>query len=614
MTFPSIPCLRRRAAFGLLALASLHAHAGIALPPTILTVGNTGNCDHATIAAAIAAAPGAGETVIRISNNVAHDDQALLVIDKNIELRGGYPGCDFAPADPDARTTIRGNGVDTVVNVFSNGTPRNVTLRNLVIREGGSNDTLNERGGGVRVGGPMHVEIRNSLVGDNESFLGAGVYIEGGDASLLLDDNTIIGLASGLPGNRAIDAGVIDARGGGISCVSADIEIFDARIRGNTSESDGGGIHSQACVITITPRPAYVEGSGGADGFVTFFENAAGRDGGAIYADDGLINWYSAEPGGHFAGRATGNTAANSGGAFYLTDTAMQFTAQWVRVEGNSAVNLGGALYASDDASFTLRGTSGMQCSYETCPAIIDSNVGSGNLNTNGGALYATSGARVNISQAVLAGNIGFAGSAILASSEGTAVTLRHVLVHRNLLTQAANLDSPISLFGGADIDMIHVSMYANLRPGGLLVVPALSSVLVSGMQTSAQIWNSVFTDDGDVAVRAFGGAGAEGECLLGHEDDSVSGMTIGDPDYQAPTSNPPDFEPSSGSDAIDRCDTIETFPMSPLPDLTGRPRPVDIPGVDGGDGDWDMGAQEAFFLVDADIFSDGFEAPLPEN
>ena len=75
------------AACALLPLSVLHA--GIALPPLVLTVGNTGNCDHNTIQVAIDAAPESGNTVIRVSNNVGHTDQELFSVDKNIELRGG---------------------------------------------------------------------------------------------------------------------------------------------------------------------------------------------------------------------------------------------------------------------------------------------------------------------------------------------------------------------------------------------------------------------------------------------------------------------------------------------------------------------------------------------
>ncbi len=610
------PCrsnpLHRAAAILILCIAAAPTVAGILPPPTILTVGNTGNCDHNTIEAAINAAPAAGNTIIRISNNVGHINQALSILNKNIELRGGYPGCDLAPGDPNARTTIRGNGGDSVVFVNAVGDARTVILRNLVIREGGSSDVMSERGGGLRMQGSTRVEVRNSLISDNESHEGAGIHISGSNAQLLLDNGTIIGAASGIAGNRAMENGAAVVRGGGIYCNAADIDIIDARIRGNSSESDGGGIYSNACVITITPRPDFVEGTNGANGFVTFFENSAGRNGGAIFAANGLITWLSAVPGGNFGGRATGNTAANSGGAFYLRGAAMQFAAVWVRLEANHAPNSGGAVHAQEDARFTLGGAQGMSCNYTTCPAIVDSNFETSNFTTSGGAVFAASGADVTLAQTVVARNQGFSGSAILALSEGTRITLRHVLVHQNLLTMLNNIDSPISIVSGADADLIHVTMAGNLRPGGILVQPPESSVLVSGMGSSADLFNSIFTDDAVATVRAFQDAVATASCVLSHENVSVPGLSVGDPAYLDPSGDPPRFNPTPASDSIDRCATAETFPMSPLPDLTGRTRPVDILFIPDDEGPWDMGAIEAAFQIKliSDIFADGFEAP----
>lgn len=597
------------AAFALMLSTALHA--GIALPPLVLTVGNTGNCDHATIQAAIDAAPDSGNTVIRISNNIGHTNQALSIFDKNIELRGGYPGCDLAPADPDERTTIRGNGGDSVVFVDAVGDPRNVILRNLVIREGGSSDVLTEFGGGIRIQGLAQVEVRNSLVGDNQSHNGGGIAITGSNAELLLDDGTIIGAAGTMPGNRAVTNGPTQGRGGGIACNQASIELRDARIRINTSEGDGGGLYAQTCTVLIEPSAAFVEGDNGADGFVTFFENHADINGGAIRADEGLLFWRSSDAERRFAGRAFGNTADNSGGALYLTGSALQFAADWVRFEFNHAPNTGGAIHLDDDARFFLRGSGDRRCTYATCAAIAGSNFDQpGNLTASGGAIYAVDGAEASLSQALLADNVGAAGSALLFSGEGTRLTLRHVLVHRNFLTMDNSLDSPIDLLGGADGTLIHVTMSTNVRADSdTLLAPVASSVLVSGAGSGATLANSIFTDDGLVTVRTLNGGAATGSCLLSHESGSVSGVLVGNPAYVGPFADPPDFTPGPASPALDRCANAETFPMVPLPDFTGRARPVFLPNVPNGDGAYDIGAIER---PRERIFSDGFEtSPL---
>lgn len=585
---------------------------GVILPPVILTVGSGGGCSHNSIQSAINAAGAAGTTVIRISNNVAHDNQALTITSKNIELRGGYPGCGLAPSDPDARTTIRGNGGDSVILIDAVGDARTVILRNLVIREGGSSDVLSERGGGVRIQGESLVEIRNTRISDNQSHDGGGISIQGSDAEVLLDDGTIVGEAGGVPANRAVDNGITDGRGGGLSCSGADVDILDARFRLNTSSNNGGGIYANACVIRISPRAAFVEGDNGANGFVTFFENEAGRDGGAIYAVNGNVLWFAFD-GSSFAGRATGNRAENSGGAFFLTGNAMSFATFWVRLEGNSATNNGGAVWVGDDASFTFGPSSTMSCNYATCPAIFESGLDAASPVIRGGAIYADGAASVAVVRSILARNSASAASAISASGDAFLI-LRHVLVHQNFLTGNNSLNSPIEVLAGADADLIHVTMANNARPGGVLVQPPLSSLLAAGATSSINVRNSVFTDDGDVTLRNFAldPAAVDGSCSLSHEDSTVPGLIVGEPAYTEPTGDTPDFSLSIDSDGIDRCANVETFPMSPLPDLRGLGRPFDVLSVPNDAGTWDMGAFESWILTSADIFEDGFEEPIP--
>ena len=362
--------------------------------------------------------------------------------------------------------------------------------------------------------------------------------------------------------------------------------------------------------MVIEPSADYVGGNSGADGFVTFFENHADINGGAVRADEGLVFWRSGEVERRFAGRATGNTAGNAGGALYLTGSAMQFGADWVRFESNHAPNTGGAIHLAEDARFFLRGSDTVPCDYSTCAAIVGSNFDQpGNSDAGGGAIYAVDGAEAALSQALLADNAAGVGSVLMFSGEGTRLTLRHVLVHRNFLTIDDSLDSPIDLLDGADGTLIHVTMSTNLRVNPeTLFEPVASSLLVSGAGSSAVLANSIFTDDGIDTVRAFGGATATGSCLLSHESASVSGVIIGDPDYVDPFADPPDFTPGPLSPALDRCALAETFPMTPLPDFTGRERPVAFFPVIGTDGPYDIGAIER---PRDRMFSDGFEISM---
>lgn len=603
--------IRRQMLLAALVLLPMALHAGVALPPVVLTVGNTGNCDHATIQAAIDAAPDSGNTVIRISNNIGHTDEELVILDKNIELRGGYPGCDLAPADPDARTTIRGTGGSSVVFVDAVGDARTVVLRNLVIREGGSSDPLTEYGGGVRVQGLAQVEIRNSHIADNVSQNGGGIGITGSGAGLLLDDGTIVGAVGGIPANRAVQNGIGVPRGGGISCSGATIELYDARLRINTSEGNGGGLYAVNCTVYIQPRPDFVEGENGADGFVTFFENQTEGNGGAIYADDTDVFWQSANDGGFFAGRLFGNIAQGDGGALYLTGTGAQFLGEWVRFESSYSPGDGGAIFVGDGARLNLSGAPGMHCNYATCPGIVDSNLDEPQYHDGGGgAIFAIGGSDVFLSQALIADNAARVGSGIVVADDDTQLLLRHVLVHRNFLTGDDSIYAPINVFNGADATLIHVTMSTNLRvDADTLLAPADASILASNVGSTVTLANSIFTDDGVVTVQAINGAVASGSCLLSHENESVSGVLVGDPDFVAPFADPPDFTPGAASAALDRCAQAEVAPLLALPDFTGRARPIDLFGTPNGAGSFDMGAIER---PRDRIFSDGFET-IPE-
>ncbi len=363
----SIPSRRGCAAVILAGLVSATAQAGGI--QTIYRVGVGPGCDFPTLQAAIDAASTAPEdlTEIRLSANVAN--QALTLFDRNLTIDGRYSSCNSAVANDATRRTISGIGTDSVMRIANAVSPaRQVTLRNVVIRGGGPFGLPGQGfGGGLAITGAIDVTLLNSRVGDNESLRGAGISISGGLAALTLDQNTIVGAdGGGLPGNRAVATGGATAAGGGFQCVDgAMVTINDGRIRANSSTDDGGGAYIEDCTLMIEPRPEFT-----GDGFVTFFQNTAGGNGGGLYADEGSDVFWRSMPAGSFGGLATGNSAEGRGGAVFLTGLS-NFVGDWLRFEDNRADDRGGAIAVQGTSNLILRGGTGFACEGDLCPGIF---------------------------------------------------------------------------------------------------------------------------------------------------------------------------------------------------------------------------------------------------
>jgi hypothetical protein len=596
----STNCVRAASIFLLTMMSISHSHAGGLL--TVLTVGNTANCDFNTLQSAINAAStqASDTTIIRVVK--ADDNVSLQITDRNITLDGRWRNCSSLAPEPDIREIIAGNGLDSVIRVTTTGlSSRTLILRGLQIHGGGADDALNERGGGLRINGRVEAQLYGVSISSNVSILGGGIAVEGAFASLLLDEGSIIGNDGAFNANGADGIGPALGLGGGIYCADGQVTIHNAVVRSNTSSDHGGGLYLDHCLLFMHPLTDVV---GNGSFFPVTGNVAFNGNGGGLYATGGsTISWRS-EPAGAPAGTAFNNKASARGGAIFLTGSS-DFVGDWMRIQASSADGRGGAVAVQDNATLILRGGPNFSCSGNKCPGIFDTRgitQGEG-ATLIGGAIYAESGGQVDLRQQQIINNYASNGSAMHLSGSTTSAQLHSVLITRNLLYGVGNGTSTIELSSSADAVLRFVTMAGNFRvsdqfPG---LARALSSIRANGNQSTVELRNSLFWNDADVSLRFLVGATASGSCVFGHEAGSFPSMILLDPQYVDTTGDVPDLRLAVTSPAIDRCATTGTN----QPDIYGRIRPQDLLSVVNGLGSFDAGAIER---ADDNLLRDGFE------
>jgi hypothetical protein len=595
----SIDGVRAATIFFLTMLYGSNGHADGLL--TVLTVGNTANCDFNTLQSAINAAStqAADATIIRVVK--ADDNVHVLISDRNITLDGRWRNCS-STTPGNTREVISGNGLDSVIRVTTTGlSSRTLILRGLVVRGGGADDAINERGGGLRISGRVATELYDVSVSNNVSIFGGGVAVEGSFASLSLDEGSVIGNDGPYSANGADGIGPALGLGGGIYCADGQVTILNAVIRSNTSSDHGGGLYLDHCLLFMHPLTTVF----GYGSFFPLIGNVAfNGNGGGLYATGGSsISWRS-EPAGAPAGTIHNNKAASRGGAIFLTGSS-DFVGDWMRITSSSADGRGGAVAVQDNSTLILRGGPNFDCTGNKCPGIFDTRgITQGESATLiGGAIYAESGGQVDLRQQQISGNYASNGSAMHLSGSTTNAQLHSVLITRNVLYGVGNGTSTIELTSSADAVLRFVTMAGNFRvsdqfPG---LARALSSLRANGNQSSVELRNSIFWNDADQTLRLLVGATASGGCVFSHEAGSFAPSIVLDPQYIDTTSDNPDLRLALTSPALDRCAATGTN----QPDIYGRMRPQDLLSVANGPGSFDAGAIER---ADDNLLIDGFE------
>lgn len=523
---------------------------------TTIWVGSGSQCDTSSLTSAISGASlDAGDTTyIYVADDQTYGGQPLSLIDRNIVLTGGFAHCN--DPSPVEHTQIVAPHGQRAMLISSNAGTRRVTLGNLILQGGVSSGN----GGGASIAGQLDVTFSNVWVRDDSATLGGGIYISGSDsepATLRLVDGTRIGYSA--------DHYNTASEGGGVYCANALVSVEGAMIVYNTASGNGGGLYLDNC--GVYSGGTFSDANG-------ISNNRATNNGGGIYAVDGSVIQFGLS-GGHTD--IALNSADGSGGGLDVYGAGTHATLVATRVISNSAGLHGGGVFVGHAGQVDLdRGDFDLVCTVSRCAALIS------NVAAQGMAVYAYSGAMVNLARSEIVGplNVVSGAAVIYASGTNTHIGLAGVLMDRLpgaaglLLNDSAMADVSNLTVSGTSFDYDFQLASADTRLGIVdSIVWDAPAVAISGSGT-------VFSLDND-----------------SHDPATLPGANV-DPGFV----DAANFDYHLRGDSAN-VDAYAVNPDTPDTDIDGNPRPYDLFADHGGP--YDRGAYE---LGDA-IFADGFEA-----
>ncbi|WP_417389050.1 choice-of-anchor Q domain-containing protein [Gimesia sp.] len=409
----------------------------------------------------------AGDSVIILG--AGNYDLAILGSDENLSLTG-----DLDITDSTGSLSIIGAGSgQTIINaaglddrVFDIRSGADLTLQGITVTGG---NVIGGSGGGIRNVGTL--TLINSLVDGNAAEIDGGGILNG-ELGL---QGTLILTNSDVTNNSAVDGGgifnndqsvitIVDSEisgntassdGGGIfNDLQATVDILRSSVSGNTSTEDGGGIYNND-LASVTITDSKVNNNTADQGGGIFNEEAASltiarttvtgntatQDGGGIYNDEGevslnqvslLLNTAAFDGGGLYnasAGEVTitggmfdDNTADRDGGA--IANFGVSLSLNGTIIRDSEAVRNGGGLFNDqEEGAVTLFNTSFINNEAVSGAAIYNQELGVINLdlsdllnNTaslNGGGIFNTAEATVNVERTTVDGNLAQSGAGI---------------------------------------------------------------------------------------------------------------------------------------------------------------------------------------------------------
>lgn len=539
----------------------------------VYTVGSGAQCTHANVQDAITAGlqNGNGLDVINVARNRTYSAQALVVQNDTVVIQGGYADCSSTSADPANPTVLSGAGgsAAAVVRVQGNG---NVTLRNLVLRDG---DSGSDGGGLAVVDGPHLITLHNVQLQNNRAARGAGLAVSAATGTSV---SVSLQLDSGIYSNIA------SSDGGGIYCRNATLSLVaDRGIINSNSARDGGGIYADQCTLDLASGHP----------FGVLWNNQATRNGGGVYAFGAaaitrLYSFAASTP-----TRVQANRAEGRGGALYSRDGA-DLQIQNVEFLANSASDVGAILIhgsGSTSGNDLSLASSGLIAGASACPSgqicnrFVDNRSQVAGVTNSGVAAIALQLDGNSAGRALLRG-------VLFDANQGGSV------VHSNIATPASGrlLDLANAAFVGNQV----IGTQSALVVGHALV---LSFISIAGNSVAGP---SVLWGQDSISVLQYLAAWQPGKPLLLQTGGSVSSAFLiandlsGIPFVSSNLTADPGFVSASDLHlrrdalALDYASSTSVLVPDLAVDIEQRPRPVDDPLVANAYGAIDVGAFEA--------------------
>jgi uncharacterized repeat protein (TIGR01451 family) len=254
---------------------------------------------------------------------------ALPVINHDLTIQG--PGAD--------QLSVSG---DNSYRVFEIDSGAAVTITGLTIRDGSTDNSTSDNGGGVYVDGSLTLSAVK-VISNRADLHGGGVYVYDGSASLTgaqLFNNSSGSSGGGLlirSGSASLNRTQVmsnsaSSHGGGVfvSQGSATLKVTGGRLANNSAASAGGAVYVLSGSATLTGTEV--------------MNNSAAVQGGGVYVlfESGTLNVTG--------GRLAGNSAVQGGGVYVWQGSA---TLTETQVVSNSAGSSGGGLYVGSSGGIT---------------------------------------------------------------------------------------------------------------------------------------------------------------------------------------------------------------------------------------------------------------------